>query len=295
MSCFLYTIEIYKRKNFKGDRKMKNKKLPIIIAIVTLSIIGIAVIKLNNKETKPESTETEQAEQTEPTDQQSQQDFYFEEDTKKDTYESPVKLETNSITNGTDKQNNEHIGEIELVNEDTSVTYSIIDNNSVKYNNTTYQDLYTCINNINSKYSANTIINFIIKTHKSTSDLVYVDVITDDVNTSEGDSIDLTLDEELQGYNQYESIKSKYNNEPVTWKLTLTDSETMYPTYIYGCNTYMLMTGTNGNIQIDMSAYDSGLNIYQSDQSSDQSETTEEQTNQSEDQSTEQPEPLTEQ
>lgn len=274
---------------------MKNKKLPIIIAIVTLSIIGIAVIKLNNKETKPESTETEQVEQQS---QQSQQDFYFKEDTQKDAYESPVKLETNSITNGTDKQNNEHIGEIELVNDDTSVTYSIIDNKSVKYNNTTYQDLYTCINNINSKYSANTVINFIIKTHKSTSDLVYVDVITDNVNTSEGDSIDLTLDEELQGYNQYESIKSKYNNEPVTWKLTLTDSETMYPTYIYGCNTYMLMTGTNGNIQIDMSAYDSGLNIYQSDQSSDQSdqpETTEDQTNQSEEPSTEQSEPSTEQ
>lgn len=273
---------------------MKNKKLPIIIAIVTLSIIGIAVIKINNKETKPESTETEQVEQQ---DQQSQQDFYFEEDTQKDAYESPVKLETNSITNGTDKQNNEHIGEIELVNEDTSVTYSIIDNNSVKYNNTTYQDLYTCINNINSKYSANTVINFIIKTHKSTSDLVYVDVITDDVNTIEGDSIDFTLDEELQGYNQYESIKSKYNNEPVTWKLTLTDSETMYPTYIYGCNTYMLMTGTNGNIQIDMSAYDSGLNIYQSDQPdpSDQSEITEDQTNQSEEPSTEQSEPSIEQ
>ena len=136
--------------------------------------------------------------------------------------------------------------------------------------------------------------------------MVYVDVITDDVNTSEGDSIDFTLDEELQGYNQYESIKSKYNNEPVTWKLTLTDSETMYPTYIYGCNTYMLMTGTNGNIQIDMSAYDSGLNIYQSDQSdqsettdqsepSDQSDPSEDQTNQSEDPSTEQPEPSTEQ
>ena len=137
----------------------------------------------------------------------------------------------------------------------------------------------------------NTVINFIIKTHKSTSDLVYVDVITDDVNTSEGDSIDFTLDEELQGYNQYESIKSKYNNEPVTWKLTLTDSETMYPTYIYGCNTYMLMTGTNGNIQIDMSAYDSGLNIYQSDQP----ETSEDQTNQSEDTSTESEEPSTEQ
>lgn len=285
---------------------MKNKKLPIIIAIVTLSIIGIAVIKINNKETKPESTETNQASQQSQQDQQDQQDFYFNEDTQKDAYESPVKLETNSVTDGTDKQNNEHIGEIELVNEDTSVTYSIIDNNSVKYNNTTYQDLYACINNINSKYSENTIINFIIKTHKSASDLVYVDVITDDVNTSEGDSIDFTLDEELQGYNQYESIKSKYNNEPVTWKLTLTDSETMYPTYIYGCNTYMLMTGTNGNIQIDMSAYDSGLNIYQSDQPSDQPdqpedqtsepiETTEDQTNQSEDQSTEQTDTSTEQ
>lgn len=263
---------------------MKNKKIPIIVAIVTFFIIGIAVIKSNNKETKTENTETEQVDQ---------QDFYFKEDDKKNSYESPVKIETNSITNGTDKQNNEHIGEIELVNEDTSVTYSIIDNKSVKYNGTTYQDLYTCINNINSKYSANTVINFIIKTHKSTSDLVYVDVITDEVNTSEGDSIDFTLDEELQGYNQYESIKSKYNNEPVTWKLTLTDSETMYPTYIYGCNTYMLMTGTNGDIQIDMSAYDSGLNIYHSDQPEDQSteqsdpseepvETTEESTNQSE-------------
>lgn len=278
---------------------MKNKKLPIIIAIVTLSIIGIAVIKLNNKETKPESTETNQASQQSQQDQQDQQDFYFKEDTQKDAYESPVKLETNSITNGTDKQNNEHIGEIELVNEDTSVTYSIIDNNSVKYNNTTYQDLYACINNINSKYSANTIINFIIKTHKSASDLVYVDVITDDVNTSEGDSIDFTLDEELQGYNQYESIKSKYNNEPVTWKLTLTDSETMYPTYIYGCDTYMLMTGTNGDIQIDMSAYDSGLNIYQSDQPSDQPDQSEDQTSEqietTEDQSTEQTDTSTEQ
>lgn len=262
---------------------MKNKKLKIIIIIILILVLGISLFsviesKHNSAQTEPnteETDQTEQTDQTEPTDHEDETENTEETDHAEETNHtdktnssnstnstSPIELENTNITDGTDKQNNEHIGEIELNGSDGSMTYTVLDGTSVKYNGITFDGLYTCINTINTKYDANTIINFIIKTYSGASKLVYTDVETDELNTSSGDSVDFTIDDELEGYGQYEYIKSKYNNAPVTWKLTLTDSETMYPTYIYGCETYMLMTGTNGDIRLDMSAYDSGLNIY---------------------------------
>lgn len=265
---------------------MKNKKLKIIIILILvlgLSLFSVIQSKHNSAQTdqtdqtdhmeETENTEetesTEETKPTEPTDHMEETDPTEPTDHVNETNSSnstnstsPIELENTNITDGTDKQNNEHIGEIELNGSDGSMTYTVLDGTSVKYNGITFDGLYTCINTINTKYDANTIINFIIKTYSGASKLVYTDVETDELNTSSGDSVDFTIDDELEGYGQYEYIKSKYNNAPVTWKLTLTDSETMYPTYIYGCETYMLMTGTNGDIRLDMSAYDSGLNIY---------------------------------
>lgn len=278
---------------------MKNKKLKIIIILILvlgLSLFSVIESKHNSAQTEPNTEPTnhveetkskdhvEETDPTEPTDHEDKtnptdpteptnhveetENTYETNPTEPTDHEdktnstSPIKLENTNITDGTDKQNNEHIGEIELNGSDGSMTYTVLDGTSVKYNGITFDGLYTCINTINTKYDANTIINFIIKTYSGASKLVYTDVETDELNTSSGDSVDFTIDDELEGYGQYEYIKSKYNNAPVTWKLTLTDSETMYPTYIYGCETYMLMTGTNGDIRLDMSAYDSGLNIY---------------------------------
>lgn len=268
---------------------MKNKKLKIIIILILvlgLSLFSVIQSKHNSAQTDPtdQTDHVEETESMEPTDHAEETDHVEETENTEETDHadpteptdhvnktnssnstnstSPIKLENTNITDGTDKQNNEHIGEIELNGSDGSMTYTVLDGTSVKYNGITFDGLYTCINTINTKYDANTIINFIIKTYSGTSKLVYTDVETDELNTSSGDSVDFTIDDELEGYGQYEYIKSKYNNAPVTWKLTLTDSETMYPTYIYGCETYMLMTGTNGDIRLDMSAYDSGLNIY---------------------------------
>lgn len=275
-------------KNFQNKKLNKHAVvIVIVILVIGFSLFSVIESKHNSAQTEPNTEETERMDPTEPTDHVEETD-QVEETESTDNVEtteptdnveetkhveptdhvdesnptSPIELENTNITDGTDKQNNEHIGEIELNGSDGSMTYTVLDGTSVKYNGITFDGLYACINNINTKYDANTIINFIIKTYNGTSKLVYTDVETDELNTSSGDSVDFTIDDELEGYGQYEYIKSKYNNAPVTWKLTLTDSETMYPTYIYGCETYMLMTGTNGDIRLDMSAYDSGLNIY---------------------------------
>lgn len=149
------------------------------------------------------------------------------------------------------------MGELILNNKDTSVTYEVINGTDVKYKGVTYVNLYTCVNSLNTKYDKNTVINFIIKNIKGLSNTVYCDLSVD--NATEGEEI-FSIDEELSGREKYESLKNRYN-EPATWALTLVNSEDRSFKVIFGSYSYMLLSGVDGDVVLDMSEQDSGINI----------------------------------
>ena len=149
------------------------------------------------------------------------------------------------------------MGELILNNTDTSVTYEVINDTDVKYKGITYVNLYTCVNSLNTKYDKNTVINFIIKNIKGLSDTVYCDL---SVDTETEEEEVFSIDEELSGREKYESLKNRYN-EPATWSLTLINSEDRSFKVIFGSYSYMLLSGVDGDVVLDMSEQDSGINI----------------------------------
>lgn len=149
------------------------------------------------------------------------------------------------------------MGELILNNTDTSIAYEVINNTDVKYKGVTYINLYTCINSLNTKYDKNTVINFIIKNIKGLSDTVYCDLSVD-TDTEEEEIF--SIDEELSGREKYERLKDSYN-EPATWALTLINSEDRSFKVIFGSYSYMLLSGVDGDVVLDMSEQDSSINI----------------------------------
>lgn len=149
------------------------------------------------------------------------------------------------------------MGELIINNTDTSVAYEVIDGTDVKYKGVTYVNLYTCVDSLNTKYDKNTIINFIIKNIKGLSNTVYCDL---SVDTETEEEEVFSIDEELSGREKYESLKNRYN-EPATWALTLINSEDRSFKVIFGSYSYMLLSGVDGDVVLDMSEQDSGINI----------------------------------
>ena len=149
------------------------------------------------------------------------------------------------------------MGELILNNTDTSVAYEVINDTDVKYKGVTYVSLYTCVNSLNTKYDKNTIINFIIKNINGLSNTVYCDL---SVDTETDDEEVFSIDDELSGREKYENLKNRYN-EPATWALTLINSEDRSFKVIFGSYSYMLLSGVDGDVVLDMSEQDSGINI----------------------------------
>lgn len=170
----------------------------------------------------------------------------------KDTNEN-----TSNSSDNTSQNVENAMGELILENTDNSIAYEVVNNTDVTYKGTTYVNLYTCINSLNTKYDKNTVINFIIKNIKMTSKEVYCDLTVDD---GVGSVDDISIDEELYGREKYEELKSKYN-EPATWSLTLTNSTDRTFKVIFGSYSYMLLSGVDGDVTLDMSKQDSGINI----------------------------------
>lgn len=170
----------------------------------------------------------------------------------KDTNEN-----TSNSSNNTSQNVENAMGELILENTDNSIAYEVVNNTDVTYKGTTYVNLYACINSLNTKYDKNTVINFIIKNIKMTSKEIYCDLTVDDGVES---ADDISIDEELYGREKYEELKSKYN-ESATWSLTLTNSTDRTFRVIFGSYSYMLLSGVDGDVTLDMSKQDSGINI----------------------------------
>lgn len=161
------------------------------------------------------------------------------------------------INNNVENENNEpSFDELTITGDDNSVSYKI-DGNDVIYNGVRYVDLYKNINELNTKYNHNTLLNFIIKIYKADSDKIYT-AIYDETKVETDEYSSVTLDEEFSASDKYIKLRDMYNDK-ITWYLSIRDSETGDTLYIYGCNSYLMVNGNGYDINIDMSEYDSSV------------------------------------
>lgn len=151
-----------------------------------------------------------------------------------------------------------HFGEINLENNDTSVLYSISDNDIV-YNGVVYKDLYYNVQHLQLPCDMNTFINFVIKTYSTTSDTVLTYYVNDtefNETFSEDVGAAISIDEELRDSEIYIELTEKYNNI-AKWSLSLYDEDRVGSSGIlYGCESFLLYNGGSGVQDIDMSKYD---------------------------------------
>lgn len=180
------------------------------------------------------------------------------DETKDNQSNSNKNDDKNKDTNSSTEQNVEDtMGELIIENTDNSIAYEVVNDTDILYKGTTYVNLYTCVNSLNTKYDKNTVINFIIKDIKMSSSEVYCDLSVDDGVESEDN---FSIDEELSGRAKYEELKNKYG-EPATWSLTFINSDDRSFKVIFGSYSYMLLSGVDGDVTLDMSEQDSGINI----------------------------------
>lgn len=145
------------------------------------------------------------------------------------------------------------MGELIFTGDDLSKSYKVTSDGSIDYNGRKFVNLYNVINSVETKYDKNTLINFIIKKHKSSSNTIYVTVQIDNAN---GNDYEITLHDSMDGIKKYKELHDKYN-EPIHWAITLTDKDTRDKLTLYGCKSYIIMPGTIEDVVVDMSEYDS--------------------------------------
>lgn len=141
------------------------------------------------------------------------------------------------------------LGELTIQEDESTDDFEITNDKSIVYKGVTYNLLQENINNIQTKYTSNTLINFIIHNYEPDSNLIYTNLIKTEqqvINESQ-DVEEFTLDDELSSSQDYVNLREKYG-EPVTWCLSLTDSETRDEQRIYGSRTYVMITGAKGGV-----------------------------------------------
>lgn len=164
-----------------------------------------------------------------------------------------------NITNSSSDNNEQltNMGELKLNGNDTSISYEISDNNII-YNGITYYNLYSNINQLNSKYDKNTLINFIIKNYNATSSEIYTNLIVEEQREIDPNAEieEITFDEQLGDNLKYIELKEQYN-ENVSWALSLMESDTNKSVMMYGCNSYILLANIGSDVVLDMNELDS--------------------------------------
>jgi len=186
------------------------------------------------------------------------------------------KTESTESTSENEQQNNpveevtDNLGEIHIVNPIDSVKY-LTSGDDVVYNYYTYKGLNAEVAQIESPYTSTELINAIIRLYKPNSATINCELTNDSILQTEQDDVnqeelanaqfDSTVDGMLEGTGNryYEIIKKRYNNEPVTWSISLRCNNTYESAdekrvcNIYGCKDYIITDYTNGeDIDIDM-------------------------------------------
>ena len=149
------------------------------------------------------------------------------------------------------------LAELELIGNDTSQYYAVVNNErDIQFGAVTYIGLNEAVNSIRTPYDKTTFINFIVKTYAPTRNKVVVSFINeeDPDTVPYGMSIGVATDLELN-WDGYPYMLTKYGSD-ATWSLSLYEADTFgRPASLYGCKDWMIYSGTDGIIQIDMSKY----------------------------------------
>ena len=150
------------------------------------------------------------------------------------------------------------LSEITLIGKDNSKTYTIVADTDIEYRGTVYRNLYKNIQYINTNYDKNTLINFIIKTYKPNSSLIYTVLTNSETDVTDGDIEVVTFDDMLSDIAKYKEVKHKYDEE-ISWMLQLIDSKTRHEVQIFGAKSFILLTTNGVSSDIDMTKYDSSV------------------------------------
>lgn len=226
---------------------MRNKKLASLILVSTILLSGCGqTIKASDSDYIPQT-------------------FYKDENTMRVADEKSWLLDSYEQSNNDSASYNQNVtdeglsnrpedtefGEIELIGEDATTPWEIVNNTDIVYKGTTFHDLYTCVNSIELPYTKETFINFILKTYE-TSEL---DVWTECRNDNE-ETIDdiIKVSEVLEGTDGYIDLVNKYGQE-VNWELKLFCTGGKNPGYIYGCSQYIMRRGSTDVAEVDMSTF----------------------------------------
>lgn len=242
---------------------MKNKMKSIKILIPALSIISISLTACSENNQNKNSSEVNNK-------------IIFEKDANTLTKEKEsIWFIDKQLQNVDNTQNTEdtdpyeNIGEIKLENEDTSTDWSLTENGDVIYNETTYYKLYSNICSLESPYSINNLINFIIKNYNTNENEVYTELNKyDTINTNEqvamldgesSDNVDMTIDDALINNADYKLMCDKYNDK-ATWTLDVYTYGGKNKGTIAGCKSFILFINVSGDVIMDMSEYNSNVN-----------------------------------
>jgi hypothetical protein len=153
--------------------------------------------------------------------------------------------------------------EVTLENTTGEAAYTI-DGDNVNYNGTTYMNLYANALQVDTSYSTEDFINFIISIYPPTSqgDVIYTAYAVDEgdpdlSNISEGEDYTnlYTFQEELELYDGYTALINKYGT-PATWKLDIYTSGMMNLKTVAGCKEFIIMLEETDGV-VDLSGMDS--------------------------------------
>lgn len=176
----------------------------------------------------------------------------------------------------------EHIGELVLNGNNTSSDWTV-DGDDIVHANRRYYELNSSVQQAQSPYDKNTMINFILEMYEARENEVYTNYI-DYSNTSTGEELEnddgsentnMTIDELLEGSSKYLELKEKYNDS-ATWVIEICTYGGKNKAQIIGCKSFMCLMNTDEDIVIDMN--DSSVdNAESQDNTEQQQESDEEQ------------------
>lgn len=229
---------------------MKDKKLSLYKKILTLSITGITLLLSGCQSNNSVNNSN--------TDMVIAPSFEIDNNTVKK--ENVWEQRTNTIEKDV-RDPEVVVGELKIENSDNSVTWELVNDSDIVYNNITFKDLYSNIKHLDLPCDETTFINFIIKTYITKENTIFTSYVNDNeyVYNPEVDGEDnvyITLDEGLQENDTYINLVNKYSNK-VNWSLTVYNEEYTSVGVIYGCSDYILYNGGTDTKEIDMSKYSS--------------------------------------
>lgn len=151
-----------------------------------------------------------------------------------------------------------NIGEIDIVNEDTSIDWEV-DGDDIVYKDTRFNGLYKIHDRLQLPCDETTFINFIVKTLHGYGSLIDVHVETSFDENTDTEDTDISIDEALSELEDYNAIKESYDNTPATWRIVFNyDGNSKF---MFGSSKYIIYNGSGDLITVDMDQVNGKLNL----------------------------------